>query len=196
VTDYQHSILSFVILKRVTWPKGLSSVSTDTETGWRTRNSHLLWPGQQPSIADMGPTSSTTDTGFLSRRHLSPVAAIKHPSWVWVQLYLYSPYGPYGLYRASVPIQYSYTSTPPPLCLHGKLGGDLRLVPSYIEDTKLCYVTCGWRMHKLFIKTVIICGGRSESRVCLQTEVGVVSSSVKITTIFLILNLHFTLTVK
>jgi len=30
-----------------------------------------------------------------------------------IELYLYSPYGPYGLYRASVPVQYSYTSTPP-----------------------------------------------------------------------------------
>jgi len=30
-----------------------------------------------------------------------------------VQLYLYSPYGPYCLYRASLPVQYSYTSTPP-----------------------------------------------------------------------------------
>jgi len=30
-----------------------------------------------------------------------------------VELYLYSPYGPYGLYSASVPVQYSYTSTPP-----------------------------------------------------------------------------------
>ena len=29
-----------------------------------------------------------------------------------VQLHLYSPYGTYGLYRASVPVQYSYTSTP------------------------------------------------------------------------------------
>ena len=29
-----------------------------------------------------------------------------------VQLYLYSPYWPYSLYRASVPVQYSYTSTP------------------------------------------------------------------------------------
>jgi hypothetical protein len=28
-----------------------------------------------------------------------------------VDLYIYSPYGPYGLYRASVPVQYSYTST-------------------------------------------------------------------------------------
>ena len=26
---------------------------------------------------------------------------------------LFPPYGPYGLYRASVPVQYSYTSTPP-----------------------------------------------------------------------------------
>jgi len=31
----------------------------------------------------------------------------------WVEQYLYSPYGPYSLYRASVPVQYSYTSTPP-----------------------------------------------------------------------------------
>jgi len=30
-----------------------------------------------------------------------------------VQLYLYSPYGPYSLYRASVPVEYSYTSNPP-----------------------------------------------------------------------------------
>jgi len=30
-----------------------------------------------------------------------------------VELYLYSAFGPYGLYRASVPVQYSYTSTPP-----------------------------------------------------------------------------------
>ena len=45
-----------------------------------------------------------------------------------VQLYLYSPYGPYGLYRPSVPVQYSYTSTPPigrtactePQCLYSR----------------------------------------------------------------------------
>jgi len=31
-----------------------------------------------------------------------------------VELYFYSPYGPYGLYRASVPVQgWSYTFTPP-----------------------------------------------------------------------------------
>ena len=45
-----------------------------------------------------------------------------------VELYLYSPYGPYGLYRASMPVQYSYTSTPPmgrtactePQCLYSR----------------------------------------------------------------------------
>ena len=38
--------------------------------------------------------------------------ALQSPSACTVQLYLYSPYGPYGLYRPSVPVQYSYTSTP------------------------------------------------------------------------------------
>ena len=30
-----------------------------------------------------------------------------------VQLNFYYPYVPYGLYRATVPVQYSYNSTPP-----------------------------------------------------------------------------------
>ena len=33
-----------------------------------------------------------------------------------VELYLYSPYAPYGLYRDSVPVQKSYNSTPPMGC--------------------------------------------------------------------------------
>ena len=45
-----------------------------------------------------------------------------------VELYLYSPYGLYGLYRTSVPVQWSYTSTPPngrtagtePQCLYNR----------------------------------------------------------------------------
>ena len=47
--------------------------------------------------------------------HLLPLWAVRPVqslSACTVQLYLYSPYGPYGLYRASVPVQYSYTSTP------------------------------------------------------------------------------------
>ena len=54
------------------------------------------------------------------------VRPVQNLSACTVQLYLYSTYGPYSLYRASVPVQYSYTSTPPmgrtactePHCLH------------------------------------------------------------------------------
>ena len=41
------------------------------------------------------------------------VRTVQSLSACTVQLHLYSPYRTYGLYRASVPVQYSYTSTPP-----------------------------------------------------------------------------------
>jgi hypothetical protein len=41
------------------------------------------------------------------------VRPVQRLSACTVQLYLYSPYEPYGLYRASVPVQYRYTSTAP-----------------------------------------------------------------------------------
>ena len=44
---------------------------------------------------------------------LLAVQPLQSVSACTVQLYLYSPYGPYGLYRASVPVQYSYNSTSP-----------------------------------------------------------------------------------
>jgi len=44
---------------------------------------------------------------------LLAVRPVQSLSACTVQLYLYTRYGPYGLYRASVPIQYSYTSTSP-----------------------------------------------------------------------------------
>jgi len=47
---------------------------------------------------------------LLSLLAVLPVQSI---SVCTVELYFYSPNGPYGLYRASVPVQYSYTSTPP-----------------------------------------------------------------------------------
>jgi hypothetical protein len=45
-----------------------------------------------------------------------------------VELNLYTPYGPYGLYSVLVPVQYSYTSAPPmghtaltePKCLYSR----------------------------------------------------------------------------
>ena len=58
------------------------------------------------------PTSHTVCTGpqcLYSRAiHLLPLWAVRPVqslSACTVQLYLYSPYGPYGLYRASVPVQ-------------------------------------------------------------------------------------------
>jgi len=41
------------------------------------------------------------------------VRLVQRLSACTVELYLYSPCGLYGLYRASVPVQLSYTSTPP-----------------------------------------------------------------------------------
>jgi len=62
------------------------------------------------------------------------VRPVQSLSTCTVQLYLYSPYGPYSLYRASVPVQQSYTSTPPmgrmactePQCLYST---DIPLIP-------------------------------------------------------------------
>jgi len=60
--------------------------------------------------------------------HLWAVRSVQSLSVCTAELYLYSRYGPYGLYRASVPVQYSYTSTPPmgrtactePQCLYSR----------------------------------------------------------------------------
>ena len=65
----------------------------------------------------MGRTTCTESQCLYSTAiTLLPVWAVRPVqslSACTVQLYLYSPYWPYGLYRASVPVQYIYTSTPP-----------------------------------------------------------------------------------
>ena len=78
----------------------------------------------------MGRTDCTEPRCLYSRAipllPLWAVRPVQSLSACTVELYLYSPYGPYGLYRASVPVQYSYTSTPPmgrtactePQCMH------------------------------------------------------------------------------
>jgi len=69
------------------------------------------------STPPMGPTACTEPQCLYSTAipllPLRTVRPVKSLSACTVQLYLYSPYGSYGLYRASVPVQYSYTSTPP-----------------------------------------------------------------------------------
>ena len=65
----------------------------------------------------MGRTACTEPQCLYSRAIplllLWAVRSVQSLSACTVELYLHSPYGPYGLYRASVPVQYSYTSTPP-----------------------------------------------------------------------------------
>ena len=65
----------------------------------------------------MGRTACTEPQCLYSRaKSLLPLWAVRPVqslSACTIHLYLYSPYGPYGLYRASEPVQYSYTSTPP-----------------------------------------------------------------------------------
>jgi len=69
------------------------------------------------STPPMGRTTCTQPQCLYSRAiPLLPLCAVRPVqslSACTVQLYLYSPYGPYDLHRASVPVQYSYTSTPP-----------------------------------------------------------------------------------
>jgi len=84
------------------------------------------------STPPMGRTHCAEPQCLYSRAipllHLWAVRPVHSPSACTVELYLYSPYGPYGLYRASVPVQYSYTSTPPmvrtactePQCLYSR----------------------------------------------------------------------------
>jgi len=63
----------------------------------------------------MGRTACTEHQCLYSRAiTLLPLWAIRPVqslSACTVELYLYSPYGPSGLYSSSVPVQYSYTST-------------------------------------------------------------------------------------
>jgi len=69
------------------------------------------------STPPLGRTTCTEPQCLYSRAipllTLWAVRSLQSLSACTVQLYLYSPYGPYCLYRASVPVQYSYTSTPP-----------------------------------------------------------------------------------
>ena len=58
------------------------------------------------------------------------VRPVQNLSAYTVQLYLYSPYRPYGLYRASVPVEYSYTSTP-------RMGRTACTDPQYLYSTAI-----------------------------------------------------------
>jgi len=86
----------------------------EVTTGWTVRGSNpgggatlyapvQTGPGAHPASCTMGTGSYP---GVKSGRGMTdpspPFSAVGHER---VELYLYSPYGPYGLYRALVPVQ-------------------------------------------------------------------------------------------
>jgi hypothetical protein len=80
-------------------------------------------PESHPAHSKMGPGGKR-----LLGRDADPSPPSSAVGQERVELYLYFPYGPYGLYIASMPVQYSYTSTPPmgrtactePQCLYSR----------------------------------------------------------------------------
>ena len=68
-----------------------------------------------------------------------------------VELYLYSPYGPYGLYRASVPVQ-GYN-----LCVKNR-GNNLDVAKKYCiyRDTKTIQCTCNIILRCVRVTTVVV----------------------------------------
>jgi len=101
------------------WPYGLYRASVPVEYSYT-------------STHPMGRTACTEPQCLYSRAipllPLLAVLPVQSHSACTVQLYLYFPYWQYSLYRASVPVQYSYTSTPPigrtactePQCLYSR----------------------------------------------------------------------------
>jgi len=90
----------------------------------------------------MGRTVCTEPKCLYSRAipllPLWAVQPVQSLSACTVELYLYSPYGPNGMYIHSVPVQYSYTSTPPvgrtsctePQCVYSRA---IPLLPIWAE---------------------------------------------------------------
>ena len=104
---------------------------------------------------------------YIRAIHLLPIWAVRpvHSlSDCTEELYLYSPYGPYGLYRASVTVQYSYTSTPPmgrttctePQCLYSTA---IPLLPLWavlpVQSLSACIVQLYLYSHQCLYSTAI-----------------------------------------
>ena len=93
------------------------------------------------------PVQSLSASTAIPLLPLWTVRSVQSLSACTVELYLYSPYGPYGLYRASVPVQYSYTSFPPmdrtvftePQCLYSRA---IPLIPLWTVRPVQTLSTC------------------------------------------------------
>ena len=69
--------------------------------------------GSFPEVKSGRGVSRSRKSRTIPLLPLWAVRTVQSLSGCILELYLYSPYGLYGLYRASVPVHYSYTSSPP-----------------------------------------------------------------------------------
>jgi hypothetical protein len=100
----------------------------------------LIGPGAHPASCTMG-TGSFPGGKEQPGRDADPSPASSAVGHERVELYLYSPYGPYGLYRASVPVQGCTLPLPLPIfvlflnTLYGKTKDTQMLYSQqHIED--------------------------------------------------------------
>ena len=100
----------------LTLDRSISGPTVTTQTAWSSyKNITQIWEAYHKHIL----------TPFYCRGHER------------VELYLYSPYGPYGLYRASVPVQ----------------GCSLAL-PFYHKHIKGVYIYCVMSVRKMLYCTL------------------------------------------
>jgi len=126
----------------------------------------------------MGCTAGTEHQCLYSRAiillPLLAVRPVESLSACTVELYLYSPYWPYGLYRASVPVQYSYTSTPPigrtvctePHCLYSRA---IPLLPLLAVRPVQSLSACK-RVHFNFFFNIIISNSNQTSHSSIRVD--------------------------
>jgi len=83
---------------------GLDGPGIESWLGKRFSAPVQTGPGAHPASCTMGTGSfpGVKSGQGVTLTPLTPFSAVGHER---VELYLYSPYGPYGLYRASVPVQ-------------------------------------------------------------------------------------------
>jgi hypothetical protein len=105
--EWNYWLATYLLLGRATW-RGISTElrAPGIESRWRARFSAPVQTGSgaHPASFTMG-TGSFPGGKERPGRDSDPLhnsSAVGHER---VELYLYSPYGPYGLYRASVPVQ-------------------------------------------------------------------------------------------
>ena len=102
----EHTNTSYYICFHLTHKRISSRIHTYTHSShlieiWVTYIVALLINGQASCTMDTGSFTGVNSAGVW-RWPLTPFSCRGHAR---VELYLYSPYGSYGLYRASVPIQ-------------------------------------------------------------------------------------------